>query len=297
MDRFSAMKIFVKVAETGSFAEAARALYMSAPAVTRAVASLEEAIGTRLFIRTTRAVKITAAGAGYLEDCRRILAAIEASDVAAQHAHTAPSGVLTVTAPSLFGQLFVLPVLMDYLSEHPNVSGRTLFVNRVTNLVHEDIDVAVRIGHLPDSNYHAIPVGKVRNLVCGAPTYFEAQGVPHQPGDVAKHRIVAATNTWVAQEWRFGDPAYSVTVHPRLLCNTDEAAIAAVLAGWGMTRMLAYKVATDLQAGRLQTVLSEYEEPPVPIHVVHSEGHHASAKVRMFIEKLVGRLRQNPLLN
>lgn len=297
MDRFSAMKIFVKVAETGSFAEAARVLCMSAPAVTRAVASLEETIGTRLFIRTTRAVKITAAGAVYLEDCRRILAAIESSEVAAQHAHTAPSGVLTVTAPALFGQLFVLPILMEYLGENPNVNGRTMFVNRVTNLVHEDIDVAVRIGHLPDSSYYAIPVGQVRNLVCGAPTYFDTHGVPHQPGDLAKHRIVAATNSWVAQEWSFGDPAYSMTVHPRLLCNTDEAAIAAALAGWGITRMLAYKVAEYLQAGRLLTVLSEYEEPPIPIHVVHSEGHHASAKVRMFIEKLVEQLRQNPLLN
>ena len=297
MDRFSAMKIFVKVADTGSFAEAARALYMSAPAVTRAVAFLEDAIGTRLFIRTTRTVKLTEAGSSYLADCRRILGDLEASDAAAHHAHTAPYGELTVTAPELFGKLVVLPILMEYLDEHPNVSGRTLFINRLTNLVHEDIDVAVRIGHLPDSNYHAIPVGFVRHVICATPAYFKTHGVPHQPGDLAKHRIVVATNTRGIQEWTFGNPPYGVTVYPRLLCDTDQAAIAAVLAGWGITRMLAYKVATSLQPGLLQAVLSDYGEPAVPVHVVHSEGHHASAKVRKFIDKLVDRLRQNPLLN
>jgi DNA-binding transcriptional LysR family regulator len=297
VDRFSAMKIFVRVAETRSFSEAARLLYMSAPAATRAVAALEDAIGTRLFVRTTREVKLTEAGRVYLEDCRRILAAVEASDSAAQHAHVAPSGVLTVTAPAMFGQIVVLPILLEYLDDQPNIIGRTVFINRVTNLVHEDIDVAVRIGHLPDSNYHAIPVGFVRNVICGTPAYFEAHGVPHKPADLSKHLVVAATSTLVAQEWRFGDPTYGMVVHPRLLCDTDHAAVAAVLAGWGITRMLAYKVASSLQSGALQTVLTDYEEPPVPVHVVHTEGQHAPAKARLFIDKLVSRLRENPLLN
>lgn len=297
MDRFVSMKIFVKVAETGSFAEAARALYMSAPAVTRAVASLEELIGTRLFIRTTRAVKITEAGAKYLEDCKRILAAVEASDSAAHYAHAEPAGVLTVTAPALFGQQFVLPIVIDYLAVYPNVSGRTLFSNRVTHLIDEDIDVAIRIGHLPDSSYHAVRVGSVRNVVVAAPTYFERNGIPHRPQDLTEHTIVAAANTWIEQEWRFGNPTRGLTVHPRLLCSSDESAIAAVLTGWGLTRMMTYKVAHYLSEGRLQTVLSEFEEPPVPIHVLHSEGRHASAKVRLFIDQLVERLRANALLN
>jgi DNA-binding transcriptional LysR family regulator len=169
------MKIFVKVAEVGSFAEAARALYLSPPAVTRAVASLESSIGSRLFVRTTRAVKITPAGSTYLDDCRRILAAVEASDFAARHAHTVPSGVLTVTAPAMFGQLYVLPVLLNYLLEQPNVSGRTMLTNRVTNLVDEDIDVAIRIGRLPDSTYRAIQVGSVRTLVCATPRVFSGE--------------------------------------------------------------------------------------------------------------------------
>jgi DNA-binding transcriptional LysR family regulator len=291
------MKIFVKVAEVGSFAEAARALYLSPPAVTRAVASLESSIGSRLFVRTTRAVKITPAGSTYLDDCRRILAAVEASDFAARHAHTVPSGVLTVTAPAMFGQLYVLPVLLNYLLEQPNVSGRTMLTNRVTNLVDEDIDVAIRIGRLPDSTYRAIQVGSVRTLVCATPAYFLENGTPHQPSDLIGHRIVAATSTWAPQEWEFGNPAMNLKLNPRLMCDSDESTIAATVAGWGITRLLAYKVVHLLNDGTLQTVLADYEQSPIPVHVVHTEGRHASAKVRLFVDKLVAELRQNPLLN
>lgn len=298
MDRYSAMKIFIKVADNGSFAEAARVLYMSAPAVTRAIAYLEERVNARLFVRTTRAVKITEAGERYLRDCRRILADIEASEAAAGEAQSAPSGILTVTAPALFGRLFVLPVLMDYLQFYPRVTGRTVFVNRVTNLVEEGIDVAVRIGHLPDSGYRAIRVGSVRSVVFGARSYFEKAGIPHEPSDLSEHSIVAATTGWYSQEWAFGSgPIRSLTVHPRLLCDSDDAAIDAVLAGGGLSRLMIYKIAQALIDGRLQSVLSAYEEPPLPIHVLHPEGRHISAKVRAFLDMLVDRLRADKALN
>ncbi|HVJ53710.1 MAG TPA: LysR family transcriptional regulator [Aliidongia sp.] len=296
MDRWQAMRVFAKVAETGGFADAARQLNMSPPAVTRAVASLEEIIGARLFTRTTRAVKLTEAGSRYFEDCRRILADITEAEANAAGSYAKPTGTLIVTAPVLFGELYVLPVLTAFLSLHPAVNGRALFLDRVTNLVDEGMDVAVRIGHLADSDFSAIRVGTVRRIVCGAPAYFEKHGVPRTPADLAHHTIIASAGA--AQDWRFGvDRKIGVTVHPRLVCNMLGPAIAAAIDGWGLTRVLSYQAAPALVEGKLQTVLGEFEEEPFPIHIVHPEGRHAPAKVRAFVDFAVEKLRANRMIN
>ena len=297
MDRYAAMKIFVKVAECDSLAEAARTLFMSASAVTRAITYLEEQIGTRLFVRTTRALKITEAGVRYLQDCRRILADIEASESSAASAYSTPSGKLTVTAPELFGQLYVLPILLDFLQLHRSVVGHALFTNRVTDLVAEEIDVSVRIGHLPDSDYRAIRVGSVRSIVCGSPSYFAAHGIPMTPSELHGHNAIAVADAWSPQDWEFCHPDTAVTITPRLLCSNDDSCIAATMAGWGLTKIMVYKIATPLVEGRLQQVLSEFEGPPLPIHVLVPEGRHVSAKVKLFLDMLVERLRHNSVLN
>lgn len=296
MDRWQAMRIFAKVAETGSFAEASRQMHLSAPAVTRAVLALEEVIGARLFVRTTRSVKMTEAGARYFDDCRRILADIDEAEAAAAGSYATPTGTLAVTAPAMFGQMYVLPVLTEYLDAFPTMSGRAFFVDRPVNIVDEGIDVAVRIGHLPDSGFTAIKVGTVRRVVCGAPSYFEKHGVPATPADLKRHRVVASTGAWASPEWRFaGDER--VTVHPALQCNTNEAAIATAVAGWGVTRVVNYQIGPSLLAGDLQIVLADHEEAPLPIHLLHPEGRHAPAKVRAFLDMAVARLRGNRVLN
>jgi DNA-binding transcriptional LysR family regulator len=296
MDRWQAMKVFVRVAETRSFAEAGRQLHMSPPAVTRAVSTLEDEIGVRLLTRTTRSVTLTEAGRGYFDDCRRILADIADAEASAAGSHGNPTGTLTVTASIMFGHLHVLPILLDYLDQYPSVTGRSLFVDRIVNIVEEGIDVAVRIGHLPDSGMSATRVGWVRRVVCGAPSYFERHGVPRVPADLANHRVIIPTGAWVSPEWHFGeDGKTSIVVHPRLLCNTNEAAITAAEQGWGLTRVLTYQVGPALQEGRLQAVLAGHEEKALPIHVVHAEGRRATAKVRTFVDLAVERLRANPL--
>lgn len=296
MDRWQAMRIFVKVAETASFAEAARHLHMSPPAVTRAIATLEETIGARLFVRTTRSVKLTEGGARYFEDCRRILSDIVEAEAAAGGSYATPSGTLAVTASLLFGQMHVLPIIMEYLDLYPTMAVRTLFIDRPVNIIEEGIDVAVRIGHLPDSGFAAIRVGTVRRVVCGAPAYFEKHGIPRMPSDLRDHRIATSTSAWASPDWRFGQDQ-RVTVRPTLMCNTNEAAISAALDGWGLTRVLHYQIGPALIAGRLQVVLSAFEEEPLPIHVLHPEGRHAPAKVRAFVDMAVDRLRANRLLN
>lgn len=297
MDRLQAMRIFVKVAETGGFAETARRLNLSPPAVTRAVAALEAALGVRLLTRTTRIVKLTESGSRYLEDCRRILADLAEAEAAASGAYATPSGSLTVTAPVLFGRIYVLPLLTAYLSDHPAVDGRALFLDRVVNIVEEGIDVAVRIGPLADSGLSAIRCGSVRRVVCAAPSYLAAYGTPRRPEDLARHRIVVASQT-ERLEWRFGlDGATVVPLKPRLTSNVNEAAIAAAIEGWGLTGVLSYQVADALRDGRLQVVLEDHEPAPLPIHVVHVEGRGASAKVRSFVDFAVARLRANPLID
>ncbi|MDI7864897.1 LysR family transcriptional regulator [Rhizobiaceae bacterium n13] len=298
MDRWQAMRVFVKVVETGGFAAAARHLHMSPPAVTRTISSLEDTIGVRLLTRTTRAVKTTEAGDRYLDDCRRILADIAEAEASAAGLHGNPTGTLTVTGPALFGQMHILPILLEYLDQYPLVTLQSVFVDRIVNLVDEGIDVAIRIGNLPDSGLSAIRVGSIRRVVCGAPSYFEKYGVPEVPSDLVNHRIIAPTAAWASFEWQFGQKnRTSVTVRPRLQCNTNDAAIAAAEQGWGITRILSYQIAPALQEGRLQTVLSEYEEHAMPVHVVHAEGRRASAKVRSFVDLAVDRLRSNRVFN
>lgn len=296
MDRLHAMTAFVRVADVGGFARAARELNLSAAAITRAVSALEDAIGVPLFVRTTRSIRLTQAGERYLEDCRRILAEIEEAEASAAGLFAAPSGALTVSASALFGKIYVLPILQAFLDAHPQVTARALFLDRVTHLIDEGIDVAVRIGALQDSGLTAIRVGEVRHVVCGAPAYFERNGIPGSPADLAAHRIIATSAAWATVTWRFGTAGTPVTIVPTLTCNTNDAAIAAAVAGWGLTRVLNYQVAEALATGALRTVLSEAEPTPYPIHVIHAEGRRTSAKVRAFVDFAVERLRANSFI-
>lgn len=293
MDRLETMRVFVAVAEEEGFAAAARRLALSPPAVTRAVTALEERLGASLLHRTTRIVRLTEAGARFLADCKRILAEIEEAEAAAAGAHAEPRGLLTVTASSLFGRMFVAPVLLDFLARHPLLSARTVFVDRIVDIVDEGIDVAVRISHLPDSSLTAARVGAVRRVLCASPGYLAQRGAPETPADLARLDAIAFGPVTPRDEWSFPSDTGTITVSPptRLFVNTADVAIAAAVAGRGVTRVLSYMIEPDVRAGRLAIVLPGYEPPPVPIHVVHAEGRRAAARVRAFVDLAVERLR------
>ncbi|MHA6197021.1 LysR family transcriptional regulator [Pseudomonas wadenswilerensis] len=294
MDRWQAMRVFVKVADTQSFARTAREMHLSAPAVTRIISALEDLVGARLLVRTTRSVKTTEAGARYLADCRRILGDIAEAEAAAAGHYSEPSGTLAITAPILFGQMHVLPIIADYLDNFPRMHARTLFIDRPVNIVEEGLDLAVRIGHLADSGLTAIRVGAVRHVICGAPGYLEKHGTPTTPADLKAHRIVASRSSWIAPEWRFAG-GQRVSIDPVLECNTNQSVIDIARSGWGLTRVLHYQIGPALKAGELQVVLEDFEEPPLPIHVVYPEGRQAPAKVRAFVDMAVERLRGDAL--
>ena len=299
MDRFHLMAVYVAVAEEESFAGGARRLGMSPPAVTRAIASLEERLGVKLLTRTTRFVRATDAGQRYLEHARRIIADADEADEAVAGVHAAPRGQLSVTAPVLFGRMFVTPSIVDYLQRFPDMTLSAVFLDRVVNLLEEGMDVGVRIGELPDSSMKAISVGHVRRVVCAAPEYLKKNGVPRAPADLAKHTVVAASPVSPSVDWKFtnGKKTTSVKLAPRLTVTSNEAAIVAAVQGFGVTRLLSYQIAAFLESGQLKAVLIDYEPPRLPIHVLHSEGRQASAKVRTFVDLLVERLRADKALN
>jgi DNA-binding transcriptional LysR family regulator len=296
MDRFQEMQIFAVVAKEQGFSAAARHLGLSAASVTRAVAALEQRIGTQLLIRTTRSVHLSEAGQRYLEDCRRILAEVQEAEDSAAGSHAQPRGQLTVTAPVLFGELFVTPVMAGYLAQYPDVSINALLLDRVVSMVEEGIDVAVRIGELADSNQHAIRVGEVRRVVCGSPQYLADHGRPTHPQALAGLPVVATSATGQIRTWPFleqGEPLI-VRPEPRLVVTANQAAITAACLGLGLTRVLSYQVANKVAAGELEIVLADFELPPLPIHVVYQGGRKAPARVRSFVDFTVNALREHP---
>jgi DNA-binding transcriptional LysR family regulator len=293
MDRLEALQVFVAVADKGGFASAARALALSPPAVTRAVAGLEARLGTRLFRRTTRSVQLTDSGVRFLVDCRRILADLAEAEDAAAGSHAAPRGMLRITAPVLFGRMFVTPILTEFLDRYPVVEAEALLLDRVVNLMDEGLDVAIRIGHLPDSSLTAVRVGSVRQVTFSTPAYLREHGTPRRPEELTAHRLVQSRAFGSGDAWRFDDTGreIAISVPSRLNINTNDAVIEAVLRGWGLSRLLSYQVAGHVRGGRLQIVLTDFEPPPLPIHIVHQEGRLVSAKLRAFVDFMAERLR------
>ncbi|MFT0868030.1 LysR family transcriptional regulator [Pseudomonas sp. CAM1A] len=299
MDQIHLMKVFVAVGELESFAAAARRLAISPAAVTRAVSALEEQLGVKLLLRTTRSVRLTEAGGRYLEDTRHILASIIEANEAAAGINAAPKGDLAVTAPILFGKKFVMPCIVRYLQQYPEVDVSAFFLDRVVNLVEEGMDVAVRIGQLPDSGLKALRVGKMRRLLCASPEYLERHGTPRHPSELQKHEVIAAGTLSPRTDWRFGaiDDPTLIRMKPRLTVTSNDAAIAAASAGLGIARLLSYQVADEVATGRLRVILAEYEEAPWPIHILHRESKYGSTKVRTFIDMLAEHLRSHAHLS
>ncbi len=299
MDRFSQMAVFQAVAEEEGFSAAARRLKMSPPAVTRAVAGLEDRLGVRLLERTTRHVRATEAGLRYLEDARKILAEVETAEEAAAGINAEPRGHLRITAPVMFGRLYVMPSITRFLDSYPEVTIDAVFLDRVVNLMEEGIDIGVRIGELQDSSYRALKVGQVRQVLVASPAYLKKYGIPRTPEELKQHRLIASSAGDFSEAWRFhhksGDS--SVRVKPRLRVATNDSAIAATESGFGICRVVSYQAAEHLQNGKLKIVLSDYEKPPIPVHIVHREGRGSAARVRSFIDALAASLRENKSLN
>ena len=290
MDRLDAMTAFVAAVEGGSLAAAARQLRRSPAAVTRMIAALEDHLGNQLLRRTTRSLKLTELGEQYIVACRRILAELAEAERVAAGERATPRGLLSLTAPVAFGARHVRPIVDEFLAAHPEVQVRMTLVNRVVHVIDEGIDVAVRIGDLPDSSLLALRAGELRRVVCASPAYLETHAAPVDPADLAAHACIAFSELVPADRWSFASG--EVDVPPRLTVNTAEAAIGSALAGTGITCVLSYQVDDELRRGALVELLADHAPPPMPVHVVYPAGSVLSAKVRGFVELALPRLRK-----
>lgn len=294
MDRIDAMAAFVAVAETGSFIAAARRLGRSPASLTRAIATLEDRLGARLFTRTTRVVALTDAGRRQLEPCRDVLRSVATLESGARSDQREALGTLVVTASVVFGRLHVLPVVTSYLRRYAGVSVRLVLDDEIVPLVERGIDVGVRIAHLPDSSLKAVRVGSVTRGLYASPAYLAAHGEPRSPDDLAGHTCLAfGAAGQPAERWTFGRGrgARAARIAPRLVADLAEPVIDAAVGGLGITRVLSYMVDHLVRAGALRPVLSAFTPPPIPVHVVHPAGRHLPLRTRLFLDLVVEALR------
>lgn len=290
MDRFAELSTFVAVAERGGFAAASRHLGISAPAVTRLIAALEQRLGITVFRRSTRSVVLTEEGAALLERAREILAQLQEAERVATGGLSAPRGELHITAPVMFGRLHVLPVVEEMLAAHKDLSVRLMLLDRNIRLIEEGIDVAVRVGEPRDSNLRSVAVGMVRQVLVASPRYCAEHGCPTTPQELVDHDIIAGENIRTGTNWRFGPKSHVTVVKPRLIVTSIDAQIEAAAANLGIANVLSYQVAERLVAGKLCSVLDAYAPPPLPIHLLFDSRRARLPSVRLFIDCM--RLRE-----
>jgi len=297
MDRLDAMSLLVASVEEGSFSAAGRKLGIPLPTVSRKVAELETHLKARLLVRSTRKLSLTEAGIAYIAACRRILEEINDAETEASGEYLIPRGELTLTAPIVFGRLHVLPVVSEFLNQFNEINVRMTLSDRNANLVDDQIDVAVRIGELPDSTLVATRVGSIRRVVCGSPAYLAAHGTPKRPEDLVSHMCVTLSAISSGLSWTFatkgGKAATAVRPLCRLYINTAEAAIDAAVAGVGLTSVLSYQVVQAVHDGRLRIVLEDHEPGPIPVHLIHAGRSLLPLKMRSFLEFAAPRLRKS----
>jgi DNA-binding transcriptional LysR family regulator len=287
------MTLLVAAVEAGSLSAAARKLGMPLPTVSRKVAELEEHLGTRLLHRSSRRLTLTEVGRSYLAACQRILHDLDEAERAAKGEYSAPRGQLVLTAPIVFGRLHVLPVLTDFLEAYPEIDARLVLSDRNVSLLEEHVDLAIRIGELPDSSLLSTRLGVIRRVVCASPEYLAKRGAPKEPAELREHTCITFEGVAAADRWVFRGPKgkLSALVRSRLLVNTAEAAIDAAARGLGLTCVLSYQVVAAERAQRLERVLRAFEPDPVPVHLVYPSQAPIALKLRAFLDFTTPRLR------
>jgi DNA-binding transcriptional LysR family regulator len=294
MDRFEAMSVFVAAADEGSLSAAGRRLLMPLPSVSRKLADLEAHLGVRLMIRSTRQLVLTDAGRDYLTASREVLDRVAEAERSAIGGHTSPRGELVIAAPLMFGRFHVLPVIMSLLAQFDDVNVRLVLSDANANLLEENIDVAVRIGELPDSGLTARRVGEITRVLCASPAYLSKHGRPEVPSDLSRHECVTFEGLSSPHTWSFSgsEGTVQIPVRSRLIVNTADAAVAAAINGVGITRVLSYQVAHQFAQEVLIRLLQDYEPMPSPVNLLYARQGRLPAKTRCFLELAVEQLTQ-----
>ncbi|MET0282745.1 MAG: LysR substrate-binding domain-containing protein [Steroidobacteraceae bacterium] len=296
MDRFEGMSTLLAIVAQGSLSAAGRALRVPVTTVSRRLSDLETLLGTRLLLRTTRRLTLTDAGIAYVEAARRIVALVEEAEREAAGEFLAPRGELVLSAPLLFGRLHVLPVVAEFLAQFAEINVRLVLADRNVHLVDDHIDMAVRIGRLPDSTMVATRIGSMRTVICASPAWLAAHGAPQTPDDLRKLPCVSVDPAMPIAAWQVRQPdsgaLREIPIVARLTVSTAAAAADAAARSVGATRLLYYQVEAAVRTGQLRIMLEEFEPEPVPIHLVHATRGQMPQKMRRFIDYAAPRLRQ-----
>jgi DNA-binding transcriptional LysR family regulator len=285
MDRFRAIEVFLAIADHGSLTAAARALGSSLPAVVRTLAAYEAHLHVRLFNRTTRRVQLTEEGRLHLAHCRELMERLRSAEETLASGVAEPSGHLTVTAPVLFGQLYVAPAVTRFAAAHPQLRCTVLLLDRIVNLLEEGIDAGVRIGRLEDSSLVALPLGSIRRVVVASPAYLRRHGTPRHPRELLRHnciRVLGGPAEWGGLQE--DGKAVRVPVRGNLEFNHVFPAVQAVADGAGVGMFFSYQVAPLVAARQLRIVLEPFEQPPRPISVVYPHARLLPARTRAFVD-------------
>lgn len=293
MDRFDAMSVLLAVVEEGSLSAGARRLGTPLATISRKVSDLEQHLGTKLLVRTSRRVVLTDAGRGYVEASKRILEQVEEAEKIAAGEYREPRGQLAITTPVVFGRLHVLPVATEFLAAHPQIDLRMYMIDRYVNLLDEHLDVGVRLGHLEDSALIATRVGQVRRVICASPAYIARRGKPNLPEGLRDHDGITFQGFSTSPGWRYRGDSEALAVEPqtRMAVNSVEAAIDAAVAGVGIVRVLSYQVVDQIRSGTLVPLLEDFEPEPLPVQLVYAGLGTLPLKVRAFVDWTVPRLR------
>ena len=293
MDRLESMSIVLAVADAGSLSAAARRLNTPVATASRKISELEAHLHTKLFDRTARKLALTVAGSSYVAASKRILADLTEAERAASGEYSAPTGELIITGPVNLGRLLLVPILAEFLRVYPKIDVRLVLVDRIVSLPEDHVDVALRVGVLPDSRLIALRVGSVRRVTCASPAYLSARGTPSTPDDLAGHDCISYEGVLAGNAWRFVRDKTDVTVwiQPRLFVSHVEAACDASRAGIGIARVFHHHVAASIEAGTLVTVLDEFEPAPLPVNLLYTAGRFLPIKVRAFLDFAAPRLK------
>jgi DNA-binding transcriptional LysR family regulator len=294
MDRLEAMSVLLAAVESGSLSKASRKLRLPLATVSRKVAELEAHLNAALLIRSAKGLELTPAGRSYVTAAKAILEQVTEAERAAAGEYTEPKGDLVVTAPIMFGRMHVLPLVTRFLAAYPDVSVGLVMTDRVAHFLDDQVDVALRIGPLPDSNLIATGLGTVRHVICASPDYLAANGIPSTPDDVARHSVVTFQSVSALSSWVFESEGVEIpsSFRSRLGVNTIDAAIDAGLAGAGLIRAVSYQVVDHVRAGRLRIVMQSFEPAPRPVHLVYDAQNRLPLKLRAFVDFVVPRMRE-----
>lgn len=295
MDRFEAMRTLVAAVDGGSLSAASRTLGVPLPTVSRRVSDLEALLKSQLVVRTSRKLMLTEAGIAYVASARRLLEELAEAERAASGEYRAPRGELLVTAPIMFGTLNVAPIVHDFLAAYPEVAVRLVLSDWVIDLVESHIDVAVRIGRLPDSALVARRVGELRWVVCASPDYLQRRGEPRVPTDLSDHDCIGLEELQRYREWPFASTkgTQQVAINARFSVNTADGVIGGAVAGLGVARVMSYQAAAGVRDGTLIPILTDWAPPAIPVQLIYAARQQQPLKLRAFLDFVAPRLQES----